>query len=98
MATAGLRLLQPQQAEDILAACRDVLARGHFLFHSSWAELISGDSEGLYGWIAVNYATGALQVAAQLGAHCVLPPPSCLLRCRPQHPSRATPERRPAAS
>lgn len=69
MATAGLRLLAAQQAEDILAACREVLASSGFQFHSSWVELISGDMEGLYGWIAVNYATGALQVrAAQAGA------------------------------
>ncbi len=66
MATAGLRLLPAQQAEDILASCREVLAASGFQFHSSWVELISGDMEGLYGWIAVNYATGALQVSAEL--------------------------------
>ncbi|EMD38143.1 hypothetical protein CERSUDRAFT_113288 [Gelatoporia subvermispora B] len=64
LATAGMRLLSPQQQADVLqATC-------HFLkFHSNFriddpspagpcgssVRIITGEEEGLFGWIAVNY-------------------------------------------
>lgn len=32
-------------------------------FQSRWARIISGADEGVYGWIALNYATGHLASA-----------------------------------
>ena len=30
-------------------------------FQEEWAEVITGEQEGLYGWIALNYLTGRLR-------------------------------------
>ncbi|KXZ56727.1 hypothetical protein GPECTOR_1g655 [Gonium pectorale] len=69
LATAGLRLLSEEQQADILAACRELLAGSHFVFDPAWATVIGGEMEGLYGWIAVNFLTGALQEAAGHAHH-----------------------------
>ncbi|KAL5532849.1 YND1 [Sanghuangporus sanghuang] len=64
LATAGMRLLPPAQQDAVLnAACdfirfhshfkvEDVTASGHC---GSSVRIISGEEEGLFGWIAVNY-------------------------------------------
>lgn len=78
LATAGLRLLQPQQVDAILLACRSRLAASGFVFEEGWAQVISGEMEGLYGWAAVNYITGALQASAQVAAR---GPCACLGAC-----------------
>lgn len=62
MATAGLRLLPAAAAEAILSECRSALLASDFLFESDWAQIISGTYEGLYAWVAANYAAGHLQV------------------------------------
>ncbi|PNG99613.1 Golgi apyrase, partial [Tetrabaena socialis] len=64
LATAGLRLLSDAQQEALLEACRGTLAASAFLFEPAWVEVIGGHMEGLYGWAAINYITGALQEAA----------------------------------
>jgi hypothetical protein len=64
MATAGLRLLRRGEADAVLSNCRDELAASGFLFRPEWAEIISGRSEGLFAWMAANYAAGALEEAA----------------------------------
>lgn len=64
MATAGLRLLPAAAAESILAECRSALHASNFRFESDWAQIISGSYEGLYAWVAANYAAGHLQVRA----------------------------------
>jgi len=66
MATAGLRLVPRPQREAVLRACLGALAASGFHAPPGAAEVISGAREGLYGWVAVNYATGALQRAASL--------------------------------
>ena len=33
-------------------------------FEPSWARVISGVDEGIYGWIALNYLTGHLEANA----------------------------------
>lgn len=63
MATAGLRLVPAAAAASILEQCRAVLSASAFLFEPERASIISGKSEGLYGWIAANYAAGTLQVS-----------------------------------
>uniref|UniRef100_A0ACD5XG50 Uncharacterized protein n=1 Tax=Avena sativa TaxID=4498 RepID=A0ACD5XG50_AVESA len=60
MATAGLRLLEDRVQEAILASCRDVLRASGFRFEDSWAKVIPGSDEGVYAWVAANYALGTL--------------------------------------
>lgn len=61
-ATAGLRLVQqknPDAVAAILDSARDALARSGFRFESSDAEIISGQEEGMLGWLALNYLTAS---------------------------------------
>ncbi|KAL6859371.1 hypothetical protein ACP4OV_017630 [Aristida adscensionis] len=60
MATAGLRLLDAAAAESVLESCRDVLRESGFRFQDEWATVISGAEEGIYAWVAANYALGTL--------------------------------------
>ena len=61
MATAGLRSVPDRGARDaILRSCRASLARSPFLFRDAWAEVIAGSKEGLYAWVAANYAADSL--------------------------------------
>ncbi|KAG2442525.1 hypothetical protein HXX76_002611 [Chlamydomonas incerta] len=69
LATAGLRLLTDGQQAAILATCASRLAASRFAFEPGWAEVIGGELEGLYGWAAVNYITGALQEASRHAHH-----------------------------
>lgn len=62
MATAGLRLLPTAAADGILMECRSALQASDFMFQPDWAQIISGTYEGLYAWVAANYAAGHLQV------------------------------------
>uniref|UniRef100_A0A0E0LV76 ATP-diphosphohydrolase n=1 Tax=Oryza punctata TaxID=4537 RepID=A0A0E0LV76_ORYPU len=54
MATAGLRLLDAAVAEAVLDSCRVLLRGSGFRFQDEWA------TEGMYAWIAANYALGIL--------------------------------------
>ncbi|CAL9041149.1 probable apyrase 6 isoform X2 [Musa acuminata AAA Group] len=60
MATAGLRLLDVAVVERILESCRKVLWSSGFQFQHDWAAVISGSDEGIYAWVAANYALGSL--------------------------------------
>ncbi|BGP38346.1 Golgi apyrase [Rhodotorula kratochvilovae] len=57
LATAGMRLLPPDQREAVLAETCSYLRT--FPFHlpdcADQVRVITGEEEGLYGWIAVNY-------------------------------------------
>ncbi|KAK2854839.1 hypothetical protein Q7C36_006708 [Tachysurus vachellii] len=58
-ATAGMRLLKQkneEQSNDVLQAMDKYLRSLPFDFHN--ASIISGQEEGLYGWITVNYLMG----------------------------------------
>ncbi|XP_012300656.2 ectonucleoside triphosphate diphosphohydrolase 8 isoform X1 [Aotus nancymaae] len=60
-ATAGMRLLRQKnssQAKDIFAAVSQVLGRSPVDFWG--AELLTGQDEGAFGWITVNYGLGTL--------------------------------------
>lgn len=60
-ATAGMRLLHEkdeQKANEVLVSLREYLASLPFMFQN--ASIISGQEEGLYGWITVNYLMGNL--------------------------------------
>ncbi|KQJ98473.1 probable apyrase 6 isoform X2 [Brachypodium distachyon] len=60
MATAGLRLLDAVAADAVLESCREVLRESRFRFQDEWATVISGAEEGIYAWVAANYALGTL--------------------------------------
>ncbi|XP_010777189.1 ectonucleoside triphosphate diphosphohydrolase 3 [Notothenia coriiceps] len=60
-ATAGMRLLQgldEQRSSEIMEDLREYLSSLPFAFQN--ASIISGQEEGLYGWITVNYLMGNL--------------------------------------
>ena len=70
MATAGVRALPPAQQARALERCRSVLNRSAFGTSQKSLQnvsertpnvrVITGADEGLYGWIAANYAAGTL--------------------------------------
>jgi hypothetical protein len=55
MATAGMRLLSPAQEEPIWAALRHEFGSTPFRFSPGDAMTISGNFEGLYGWLSAGY-------------------------------------------
>ncbi|XP_020586663.1 probable apyrase 6 isoform X2 [Phalaenopsis equestris] len=60
MATAGLRMLDDGVRESILNSCRMVLTSSGFQFRDDWSSVISGSDEGVFAWVAANYALGML--------------------------------------
>jgi apyrase len=58
-ATAGMRLLPEPEQDEILASVRRYLES--LPFGDTSARVISGEEEGIYGWIAVNYVLGHLE-------------------------------------
>lgn len=58
-ATAGMRLLHAKdekRSNTIMKSLREYLSRQSFSFYN--ASIITGQEEGLYGWITVNYLLG----------------------------------------
>ncbi len=43
-----------------MAEVRDILAASQFQFDPSWANIISGEEEGAYGWVSINLQLGLL--------------------------------------
>mmetsp|Transcript_10766 Transcript_10766/g.12414 ORF Transcript_10766/g.12414 Transcript_10766/m.12414 type:complete len:513 (-) Transcript_10766:609-2147(-) len=61
-ATAGMRLLHPDDAHLIMSNVRRELKRSIFRFENEWARVLSGEEEGVFGWITVNYLLKRLNV------------------------------------
>ncbi len=59
-ATAGMRVLSEDSRASAMAAVRSILSQGPFLYKPEWVRTISGEVEGVAGWIAVNYNAGTL--------------------------------------
>lgn len=69
-ATAGMRLLPDKQRKDVLdATCR--FFRTNYKFHlpdcSEHIQVISGEWEGIYGWVAINQLMGGFESGETLG-------------------------------
>lgn len=62
--TAGLRVLTPESQSILLSNIQNALQGSPFRFEPSWAKVISGIEEGVYGWITLNYLTGHLVPSA----------------------------------
>ncbi|RZC79122.1 hypothetical protein C5167_003335 [Papaver somniferum] len=60
MASEGLRGVGLDASKSILGSCRRVLRSSGFLFENEWASLLTGQDEGVYAWVAANYALGTL--------------------------------------
>lgn len=60
MASEGLRGVGLDASKSILESCRRVLRSSGFLFENEWASLLTGQDEGVYAWVAANYALGTL--------------------------------------
>lgn len=54
-ATAGLRLLDPKKADDLLNAVRDMFNKSGFLVKEDSVEILGGEDEGVFSWFTVNY-------------------------------------------
>ncbi|XP_055296253.1 ectonucleoside triphosphate diphosphohydrolase 5 isoform X3 [Sitodiplosis mosellana] len=59
-ATAGLRLLLPVEAENLLNEVRDVFLRSGFLVKDDSVEILDGLDEGIYSWFTINFLLGRL--------------------------------------
>ncbi|XP_029708529.1 ectonucleoside triphosphate diphosphohydrolase 5 isoform X1 [Aedes albopictus] len=59
-ATAGLRLLKPEQAEGLLQACRDLFEKSGFLVNDQSVEIMDGTDEGIFSWFTINFLLGKL--------------------------------------
>jgi len=61
VATAGLRkvfAVDPEATNQIMSSVRMKLRHSGFKFKDSWARIIQGTEEGVFGWVTVNYLLG----------------------------------------
>ncbi|CAF3590532.1 unnamed protein product [Rotaria sordida] len=62
LATAGLRFLTPDQQKQLLEDLfNDIVRDYQFLIEKTHIQVISGQLEGIYSWIAINYVLGRFQ-------------------------------------
>ena len=57
-ATAGLRSIDPKDAEKILQYLREIFTDSKFYFKRDFARIIDGSEEGVFMWLAVNEIFG----------------------------------------
>jgi hypothetical protein len=62
-ATAGMRLLNPNDQQAIIAEIRTLLNTTVFEFNNTWASVSSEDEEAIYKWTTVNYQENFLVAA-----------------------------------
>ncbi|KAG9458706.1 hypothetical protein H6P81_003214 [Aristolochia fimbriata] len=60
MATGELGQVGPAARDGIMESCRQVLRSSGFLFVDDWVSVLTGQEEGVYAWVAANYALGTL--------------------------------------
>lgn len=59
-ATAGLRLLDAQKADNILNTVRESIQQSGFLVGPDAVEIMDGTDEGIFSWFTVNFLLGRL--------------------------------------
>ena len=59
-ATAGMRVLPSSVVTAIMSSVRATLAASGFLFEPLNARVISGEEEGVFGWLGINFLMGTL--------------------------------------
>ena len=57
-ATAGMRMLDPSLATTLIANARTNIKTWGFTTKDEWINILSGEQEGVYGWVALNYLLG----------------------------------------
>ncbi|CAO3668373.1 unnamed protein product [Rhizopus stolonifer] len=68
MATAGMRLLPKEQQDELLATTCQYISNHSLFFMSNCKDhvkIISGELEGVYGWVAINYLMGGFDGSIQ---------------------------------
>ncbi|KRX11105.1 hypothetical protein PPERSA_05214 [Pseudocohnilembus persalinus] len=53
--TAGLRLIPENQQNDILEEVRSIFSKSGYLYQPDWVQVITGQNEGVFMWISLNY-------------------------------------------
>lgn len=64
MATAGLRLLDDEERNLITSKLCEAIALFPFKFACENVKVISGEMEGVYGWVSANYLMNTLNTAS----------------------------------
>eukprot|EP01026_Neomeris_dumetosa_P079885 TRINITY_DN8777_c0_g1_i2.p1 TRINITY_DN8777_c0_g1~~TRINITY_DN8777_c0_g1_i2.p1 ORF type:complete len:491 (-),score=70.89 TRINITY_DN8777_c0_g1_i2:327-1799(-) len=67
-ATAGLRMLEGNQAEDILAAVRKLFDGTPFQVPAQGVEIMEGQDEGAFAWLTLNYLLETLGGSSTVAA------------------------------
>lgn len=57
-ATAGLRLLPQEKAENLLNSVRDLFKKTPFLTNDDSVAIMDGTDEGIFSWFTVNFLLG----------------------------------------
>lgn len=57
-ATAGLRLLPAEKAENLLSSMRSLFNRTPFLTNNNSVAIMDGTDEGIFSWFTVNFLLG----------------------------------------
>ena len=60
-ATAGMRMLPPAQVTAILHSVRSTVATSKFMYEADFIRVLSGEEEGVFGWLAANWLQGTFQ-------------------------------------
>lgn len=67
-ATAGLRLLGPEQAENLLNHVREVFRNSGFLVDRNSVEIMDGTDEGIFSWFTINFLLARLNSGSPVAA------------------------------
>lgn len=66
-ATAGLRLVGVQKAENALVQARKALNASEFLFRNEWVSILEEEDEAAHAWTTVNFLMGNMENSFRRG-------------------------------